>query len=249
MIGPVLIAATLGGAQFSPAPTDPPALFVHANTAYSEGEFGRATSLYERLIDLGWDNGHVWYNLGNSYLRTGDLGAAVAAYVRAQSLLPRDADVRANLAFARKSTKDAIEPRQSAAVVRTLFFWHFGLSLDELSKALVAANLLFWLLLAVRLYRRDSEILRWVIVTVLVLVLALGASFALRLALPTRVVVVQAAEIEVHSGTNRDTVVQFRLHAGTEAELLETRGGWLRISLTDGKQGWVELADVAALDL
>ena len=33
--------------------------------------------------------------------------------------LPREGDVRANLAFARKSTADAIEPQQSEAILRT----------------------------------------------------------------------------------------------------------------------------------
>ena len=76
-----------------------------------------------------------------------------------------------------------------------------------------------------------------------------GGSFLVRSALPNRVAVIQKAEVDVHSGTDRNTVVQFKLHAGTEAAWLETRDAWLRIALPDDKQGWVHSEDVEALVL
>ncbi len=242
---PLLIATAVVAAPAA----DPASLFVKASNAYAEGEFQKSTDLYEQLTAQGLDSGYVWYNLGNCYLRTGNLGAAVAAYLRSQSQLPRDADVRANLAFARRSAKDAIEPTQSAAVVRALIFWHFALSRLELLQAIVVANILLWLLVAWRLFRRESEILRWATMATLVVVVAVGASFIVRVAVPRRVAVVQPVEITVHSGTSRDTVVQFKLHAGTEVEWLETRGEWLRVGLPDEKQGWVHHGDVVALVL
>jgi tetratricopeptide (TPR) repeat protein len=227
---------------------DPPSLLVKANGAYQEGDYATAAVLYGQLAER-VDNGYLWLNLGNSHLRTGQLGPAVAAYLRAHELLPRDADVRANLDFARKSTRDAVDPTPSAAVLRTLFFWHFSLSPIELIQATVVTNLLVWALLAARLFRRDSELLRWGAIGAGVVVLALGTSLAIRTAVPRKVAVVQKAEVEVHSGTGRDTVVQFKLHAGTETRWLETRGEWLRIALPDDKQGWVQADDVTTLTL
>jgi hypothetical protein len=37
-------------------------------------------------------------------------------------------------------------------------------------------------------------------------------------------------------------VVRFKLHAGTELRIRDSRDGWLRIGLPDGQQGWIETA-------
>jgi len=228
---------------------DPITLFVQANDAYENGKYDRARSLYETLLESGHESGPIFYNLGNARLRTGDLGGAIAAYLSSQSVMPRSEDVRANLAFARQSTKDAIEPHQSAAVVRTLFFWHFGLSKKELLQGAFIVNLLFWMFLAWRFARPQSELPRWAAMVTFAVLVALGASAALRLAAPRRVAVVSPEEISVHAGIGRDAVVRFKLHAGTEMQWLETRDEWLRVELPDGKQGWVSSDDVHTLTL
>jgi len=92
---------------------------VGAGTAYEAGDYGRAVTLYEALLDLGWKNGTVYYNLGNAYLRGGELGRAIAAYRYGESFQPRDEDLQANLAFARNTAKDAIQPPRPSATSST----------------------------------------------------------------------------------------------------------------------------------
>lgn len=215
-------------------------LFLKSNAAYEAGDFSRAIELYEAIIASGVDDGYLYFNLGNAYLRNGELGPAIAAYRRCQTSRPRDQDVRANLAFARRSAKDAIEPPEPSPVWRTLFFWHYGLSRQELLGTTVVLNLLVWGLLTLRLYRRGSEVLRWSLMVVLLLALATGGSLVVRFVYPTEIAVIVPQEIEVHSGTSTETVVRFKLHAGTELRALDTRDGWIRIVLPDGQQGWIE---------
>lgn len=227
---------------------DPSSVWVKANSAYQEGNYRAALEGYEALAAAGFDSGALQYNLGNTYLRTGNLGLAVAAYLRSQRELPRDADVEANLSFARRSTKDAI-PRSEKGLLETFFFWHTRLSITELGWASVLSAALFWLLLAARSFREESEALRWAVGVALVVALALGISFGIRTVSPTHVAVVKAPELEVHSGMSRDAVVQFVLHAGSEMRLMERRGDWLRVALGDGKQGWVHEDDVVIVAL
>ena len=52
----------------------------------------------------------VFYNLGNSYQRLGKYGYAILAYERARLLTPRDPDLSANLALARKAAAAFDEP-------------------------------------------------------------------------------------------------------------------------------------------
>jgi uncharacterized protein YgiM (DUF1202 family) len=157
--------------------------------------------------------------------------------------------VRANLAFARDATKDAIAPQDPSAVLRTLFFWHFSFNPRELLLLLLVVNLCFWSALAWQQVRRASELLRWAVVLLFFAVLALGISFAIRTLRPEQIAVINTYEVEVRSGISRDTVVRFKLHEGTETEVLEVEGDWVRIGLPDGKQGWVESDEVLLVTL
>ena len=228
---------------------EPEELFLRANQAYDADDHDQAIRLYEQLIAQDVISGPIFYNLGNSYLRSGTLGQAIAAYRQAQSLSPRDEDVRANLDFARKSTKDAIAPRRPSPLVRTAFFWHFLFSRPELAIALAIFNLLFFASLIWRRYRLESEIARWCVGGFGLPVVALAISLLVRTLLPVDVAVVIAEEMKVYSGISKDTVVRFALHEGTEAKLEEVSGDWALIALSDGKRGWVQRTDIVELRL
>lgn len=250
MSAPLLLALLLTTANPEAAPiTDPAAAWVRGNTAYNEGRYAEAVRTYEALTAAGWGGGHLWYNLGNAYLRTGQLGPAIASYLRSRASLPRDPDVEANLTFARRSTQDAVPAVTVAPVWRTLFFWHFNLSRSEILFLTVLANVGFWTLLALRLFKPDAESLRWGSWLALALLLMFGGSWAAHWLSPQQIAVIKSAEVDVHTGTGHDTVVQFKLHAGTEARWDERRGEWVRIALPDGKQGWLHQDDVVVLTL
>lgn len=235
-----LLLTSAGGDTDLPKASGEPAVdFVQANRAYAKGDYESAVTLYHELVERGAISGHVYFNLGNSYLRLGHLGKAIAAYRKSEALLPRNQDVQANLEFARKSTKDAVSPTKPPAVARTLLFWHFSLSRDELTLGFLTMNALVWLLMTLRLYHQESEILRWTLGITILMTLPLGASAALRHASPQIVAVVQSPEVAVFSGKDENSVIRFRLHEGTEAEVVATSDTWVRIALADGKQGWL----------
>ncbi len=234
-------AAVADAGRAAPAPIAPGEAFVNANAAYEAGRFGEAIALYQQLLESGSENGHVHYNLGNAYLRNGELGQAVACYRRSLTFLPRDQDARANLEFARKSAKDAIAPPAPSAVSRTLFFWHYSLSRSELATIVVVLNLVLWAVLILRLYRRASELLRWAFMLLLLLLLATGGSLAVRHLRPRQIAVIVPQEVDVRSGTNITAVVLFKLHAGTEVRVVDHRKQALRIALPEeGQGGWIE---------
>lgn len=228
------------------AATDPALLFATANEAYEAGSWSAAAQAYQELAHERPGSADLQYDLGNALLRDGQLGAAIAAYRRSLHLDPRHRDALANLEFARRSAKDALAPPTPSPVTRTLFFWHHALSPRELLFSTLVANALFWILLIALLFRRRSEWLRWATILVAALLLLLAPSAAIHRFAPNRVAVVLPQEIDALAGTRDDAVVRFKLHAGSELRVLETRGEWLRIALPDGEQGWIraEHADV-----
>src|SRR3989304_5337713 len=87
----------------------PEELFFQANQAYKSGNYEEASKIYSELIINGPVSGHIYYNLGNSSFRQGDLGAAILNYERAKTLIPRDADLAFNLGYARERIRDAVD--------------------------------------------------------------------------------------------------------------------------------------------
>lgn len=55
--------------------------------------------MYLNVIQQQGASAKLYYNLGNSYYRLGEMGNAILAYERALRLDPSDDDVRNNLAF------------------------------------------------------------------------------------------------------------------------------------------------------
>ena len=127
--GSVVLASSLSGTSASGilelAALDAPAMAVPAtlrpavaqvefyqegNRLYQEGNFEEALASYLRLVEAGFESGEVYYNLGNTHFKLGDLAQSILYYERARRLLPGDADVQANLELARSLTVDEIEP-------------------------------------------------------------------------------------------------------------------------------------------
>ena len=52
----------------------------------------------------------MYYNLGNSYYKAGEIAKAVLNYERALLMKPGNSDIRANLEVARAKTIDKVEP-------------------------------------------------------------------------------------------------------------------------------------------
>jgi len=215
------------------------ALF-RANQDYLEGRYGEASRGYEFLLEAGQVNGHIFYNLGNCYIRMGELGKAILQYRKASLLLPRDGDLKANLQYARSLRQDRIEAETNPNLLHTLAFWYHGTSLRELLLAFLVLHALFWCSVLARLFR-GSEWILWLFGVSLSLSLAAGVSAALkyRETFHSRAGVVLAEEVQVRAGFTRQDTVLYVLHEGTEFSILGEEKGYWKTALGDGKKGWI----------
>jgi hypothetical protein len=214
---------------------------AQANLLYESGDYSGAVGLYQQLIDTGIEDGAVYYNLGNAYFKSGDVGRAVLNYRRAQALLPRDPDVKANLQLAQSQTRDRLEREGNALVsfVTNLFVgWS---TTDEVA----VFGLIFWVALCGcgclwLFWKKQRGLLQ-----TMAIMLAAGLALCV-LSLGLRFTdarhphgVITATSVEVKSGPGTDYIAEFSLHSGAEIRVLEYRSGWTRIALPGDLQGWV----------
>ena len=218
-------------------------LFFEASRAFKENRYQEAIDGYFQLIDNGYVNGHLYYNLGNAYFRSGQLGRAILNYKRAQLLIPRDADLNFNLRYALDQTQDAISEDQN--FLKQAFFWLDEFAFRELMWGFAVLNILFWSILVLRLFVRP-EWTYYVFIVLLIFWLVGGASLGVKwhqLRTDLRAVIL-AQEADVLAGPDSNDTVLFKLHEGTTIQRERIEDGWSLIRLSENKRGWLKSSTI-----
>ena len=88
----------------------------------STQSFKNAANRYQLLVSDGVENGKLWYNLGNAYLQSGEVGEAIASYKSAQRFIPLNGRLKTNLEHARLLVQNPIKGEYSKTIIKRLTF-------------------------------------------------------------------------------------------------------------------------------
>jgi tetratricopeptide (TPR) repeat protein len=217
-------------------------IFNRANEYYSSKDYRKAIELYTELRERGIINAALYYNLGNTYYKLGQVGYAILNYEKALLLKPFDRDIRENLEFVRRSLKEKVLPlygegprrflRVSSSYVRPRFFAILELGFFSL--------LILFLFLYLFVPLRRSIFKRYIFLFLVLFVLfgtAHFSYFAYEKNHPKGIIVVE--ETNVLSAPIAESDLLFPVYEGTKIKLMESRGEWLRVVLEDGREGWI----------
>lgn len=84
-----------------------------ANAEYDKDNYAEALQLYQQAANEEGTSSDLYYNIGNTYYRMGDLGHAVLNYERALILNPHNADAKDNLEFVSSKIQTKITDEKS----------------------------------------------------------------------------------------------------------------------------------------
>lgn len=219
----------------------PSEIWTRASEAAAQGDYNAASGHYRELLQQGVVHENVYYNLGNSLYRQNRLGEAVLAWRRASVLAPRDPDIQANLAFARRKLRDDLSPRDNSPWFAP---WQAFLSVGEgcyLGAGLVGIGLV---ILGLRRRIPGTPEAAAVLLGALGGLVWIGAVYQEHRGAAG---VVLAEEVSVSSELSGG-VELFRLHVGAEVELGERVGGYCLVLLPDGRKGWVLEEKLGSVD-
>lgn len=235
----LLLAALSGGAASLVGDFDA------ANRLYDQGKFREAAEAYDALVKAGIGSPAVFFNLGNASFRSGQIGRAIVAYRIAESLAPRDPDVRANLQFAREQVAGPTAPPSRSR--RWLLGWFSANEWAWLGAAGLWAA--FLVLTAGQLRRESQRRLRgYAACAGFAAVLCFAAGWAVaRPWTAGAMAVVVTREAPIHAGPLDEAQVTFSARDGAEFHILDAKDNWLQV--TDGNKwvGWVRADQVVRL--
>ena len=213
--------------------------------------YNKSAMRYERLIkEGGIENGRIYYNLGNIYFRMNDIGRAILNYRKAEQYIPNDTNLRQNLTYAREKRIDKIEEKQKTKVLKTLFFWHYDLSVKTRIMLFTIFFGILWLSAGLRIFFKRPFLFWGIMVSAFISIIMSGSLVAEEYTLKQiRPGVILSAETTARKGNSETYEPSFKdpLHAGTEFNLLEDRGDWYQVELLDSRTCWVSSEDVGLI--
>lgn len=221
------------------------AFFDEGNQRYQDGDFDGALASYARILEAGLESGDLYYNLGNTYFKRGEIGPAILYYERARRLMPADDDLLANLDLARQQTADDITPLPELWLFRAVRWWvelvpRSALAwLVGLAYLAAAGGAVLWILkqgTPIALWARRAAAIAGGVALVFGINLAVRE---LRIGAPQEAVVM-ATEADVHSAPSSDSALRiFAVHEGATVRMGRRSDDWVEIVLEDGVVGWV----------
>lgn len=240
----LLLLLTL--AALAPA-TQSARTFMDGTEAYHNGDWPAAITAFESIAANGVVNGKLFYNLGNAYLKNGDLGHALLWYERALKRIPHDPDLRFNYDYALTLTKDERGEKDSP-LLRILFFWKYQLSPSTVRWLAILFNAALWIALSVFVIRK-KRLLRpsVLLVAAATVIFSATAAFNYIEAARIRQAVILPEKVAVRSGFTESATQLFVLHAGTKVRVERQTDAYLLIRYTEDKIGWIKKSEAGII--
>ncbi|MFA5831930.1 MAG: SH3 domain-containing protein [Bacteroidota bacterium] len=227
-------------------------VFEDANRLYLEQKFDAAISRYESIIANGYENGEVYFNLGNAYYKSGKLQHAILNYERARKFIPNDDDLEFNLQLVNLQLTDKIES------IPELFIYRWADALltiftrDTMVWMLYSFFILALLSFSYFLFAETYEGRRYSLMSGMICsaLLVLGiANFVIQSIRESEsefaVVMTDVANIKSAPDSKGNDL--FVIHRGLKVQVLDNVNKWYKIRLADGKVGWIPEKEIESI--
>lgn len=210
---------------------------AQAEEAYRTGNYEASITFYEFSLLDEPDNGAIYANLAHAYYMDGQLGKAMLNYRRAQDLIPRHALIAEQIRQIEIERIDGVLPQTDGLLIVDKLTSNY-LTLTELAIILFVLWTVFFIGISIS---RNRRLLTIIISGLGIIIVILCGLLMTRLYIETQhpPAIVITQEIAVMSGPSDEFLMLFTLHEGTELSVLERRDAWVRIGLSDGRQGWI----------
>ena len=217
-------------------------LFSIGNRYFSIEKYDYALDAYLAILEE-VENPDLYFNIGNTYYRLGNLGQAIWAYEKGIQLYPLHKDLKYNLDFVNARVKDRIEKPKGILLIEIYRTIKRNLNLNDL---LLWGGLMILLAAFATLFK-EFNILDNLFAYRMQVILLILSSIIHTVALDKyweisdkNEGVIISSIVNVRSAPiDRAEKIIFRIHEGLKVDIVQSQPGWFEIILLDGKKGWI----------
>lgn len=246
----VLLFVSVGA--YAADASDVDELWNSANESYSNQQFSDAVRDYEAIAAAGLESPELYYNTGNAYYQQGNYAKAALFYERALKLDPSYSDAEYNRDFVNGLLEDKIEPVPEFFLKEWLREVSYMTDSDGWAIVFMAL-LAVTLCLTLVFFLASSVVWKRIgfftgIVTMVLMFGALAFSIWQKSEYEDsdKAIVMRTVSVKSTPSDSSGNPL-FILHPGTKVEVLEILGANTRISIADGRQGWVNTSDIESI--
>lgn len=209
---------------------------------FRAGQYNQAAGIWDSIA-VTEPSAAVWYNLGNTWYKKGDIPRSILYFERAIKWDPGHRNAKENLAVALQRIDDPV------LAVRPFFlarWWHAIVqplgpnawaALFLISITALVLYILAWY--AGRLTRMSGRWSGFIVLFLLVVLTAFAADHRYRLRTDQTQAIAMPSRVSLFTSPDEMSPVLREFPGGTKLRILEELSGWYRVRLPNMEQGWV----------
>lgn len=220
-----------------------------ANESYAKGEYQQAVKQYEDILANEGVAPELYYNLGNAYFKTNEIGRSILNYERALRLSPNFDDARTNLALVQLKVVDNVVQAPTFFLVRwignliKLLSSNQWIYLSFSLFILCLVGLFLFIFGSSRPIRKISFYTGAIFLGISILTVVFSGIRKEQMT-DHHEAIVMTGVVTVKSSPDRSGTDLFQLHEGTKVNIKSTLGKWTEIKLGNGSIGWIEQVNI-----
>jgi len=220
--------------------------YQRGNVYYEQGNFDEAIKQYNSILDAGFENGNLYYNLGNCFFKKGELGRAILNYEKARRLIPMDKDLESNYEYACSLIKGESVSSKRSLLLRVLNGVFDKFTIDGLTIFLSVLYILILISILFGIFFRNFKKHAFIVAIVIGLFFVLGTiGLKGKVSLLNKEAVVIAKIAEVRFEPMDNATTYFTLYEGMKVRIIASKDNWYKVRRRDGKSGWVQNDSIA----
>lgn len=215
--------------------------FEEANRLYEQGKYDEAASTYESIVKSRGGSAALYFNLGNTYFKNGQLGRALFHYRMAERMAPRDPDIEANLRLTRERVAGASTASSST--------WDRFLGYFTLNELSAFCAVLFWIWAGLYILIRwrpslERKLRGLGLATGSILAASVILVCLSFIASRSTIAIVLKPDTTVHLGPLVESQPAFTSGDGVELDLMARREDWVQVRDHSNRSGWIAATNV-----
>lgn len=232
------ISSLLITCTFNASASEP--LLDSAKINYNNGAFSAAIEQYESVLGKGLSSADLYYNLGNSYFRNGQIGLSILNFEKALKLDASHENTAFNLELANTKLADKFEAVPEVSTSGLLRGLNKSVSHNLIS--IFAIVILIVATIGFVLGKKDKKksfvkLARIGAITGLVFTFVGWQQKSAVKEFKSGIVLTNASN--VFSEPNEGSTLLFEVHEGTKVEIISESGEWFNVKAPNNEIGWV----------